>query len=74
MVLPTSPMAIKFAFSDSKALEALAFIASMRPGFTPLFVSKVLFFAEKWHINRYGRPIIADTYIAMVLGTRTLHD
>lgn len=35
---------------------------------TPLFVSKVLFFAEKWHFNRYGRPILADTYIAMPKG------
>jgi len=61
-------MALKFSFNDAKALEALAFIASERPGFTPLYVSKVLFFAEKWHINRYGRPIIADTYIAMPRG------
>lgn len=60
--------ALKFAFNDGKALEALAFIAKTRPGLTPLFVSKVLFFAEKWHINRYGRPIIADTYIAMPRG------
>jgi uncharacterized phage-associated protein len=61
-------MPMKFAFNDSKALAALAFIANERPGVTPLFVAKILFFAEKWHINRYGRPIIADTYIAMVRG------
>jgi|ERR1700732_2351936 len=61
-------MPLKFAFNDAKALEALAFIANVHPGFTPLYVSKVLFFAEKWHINRYGRPIIADTYIAMPRG------
>ncbi|MBI3503809.1 MAG: SocA family protein [Proteobacteria bacterium] len=61
-------MKIKFAFSEAKAVEALAFIATEHPGFTPLFVSKVLFFAEKWHINRYGRPIIGDTYIAMPQG------
>lgn len=59
---------LKFAFSERKAMEALAFVARARPGFTPLFVAKVFFFAEKWHLNRYGRPIIADTYIAMPRG------
>jgi uncharacterized phage-associated protein len=61
-------MSIRFAFNASKALEALAFIASARPGLTPLLVAKILFFADKWHINKYGRPIIADTYIAMERG------
>ena len=61
-------MPLKFAFDESKALETLAFIARENPGFTPLYVSKVLFFAEKWHLNRFGRPIIADTYIAMPRG------
>jgi len=59
---------LKFAFSEAKAMAALGLIAKVRPGLTPLFVSKILFFAEKWHINRYGRPIIADTYIAMPRG------
>ena len=62
------PIKMKFAFNEAKALEALAFIAKERPGFTPLYVSKVLFFAEKWHLNRFARPIIADTYIAMPMG------
>lgn len=61
-------MAIKFAFHESKAIEALALIAELQPGMTPLYVSKTLFFAEKWHINKYGRPILADTYIAMPRG------
>lgn len=61
-------MRIKFAFSSAKALEALAFVAKECPGLTPLFVSKIFFFAEKWHLNLYGRPIIADNYIAMPKG------
>jgi uncharacterized phage-associated protein len=59
---------LRFAFSEEKALEALAFIADTSSGLTPLFVAKILFYAEKWHINKYGRPIIADTYIAMPKG------
>jgi hypothetical protein len=61
-------MNIKFAFNEGKAVAALAFVAREHPGFTPLFVSKVFFFAEKWHLNKYGRPIVADTYIAMTNG------
>src|SRR5215471_19270929 len=61
-------MPLKFAFNEAKAIETLAFIAETHPNFTPFYVSKVLFFAEKWHLNRYGRPIIADTYIAMPKG------
>ena len=63
-----SVLAIKFPFHEGKAIEALALIAELRPGLSPLFVSKMLFFAEKWHLNRYGRPIIGDTYIAMPQG------
>lgn len=59
---------LKFAFSDAKAIEVLAFVAEKWDGITPFFLAKVLFFAEKWHLNRYGRPIIADTYIAMPHG------
>jgi len=59
---------LKFAFSDAKAMDALAYIACKWDGITPFYIAKVLFFAEKWHLNRYGRPIIADTYIAMPKG------
>jgi uncharacterized phage-associated protein len=59
---------IKFAFSESKALAALAFVASERPGLTPFYVAKVFYVAEKRHVNRYGRPIVADTYVAMTEG------
>lgn len=61
-------MPLKFTFNEDKALAALAFLASIERGLTPLFVSKVIFFAEKAHINRYGRPIIGDTFIAMPKG------
>ena len=59
---------LKFAFSEAKAIETLAFIANESPGLTPFYVAKVCFYAEKWHFNRYGRPILADTYIAMPRG------
>lgn len=61
-------MTLKFAFSEPKAIETLAFIANEQPGLTPFYIAKVCFFAEKWHFNKYGRPILADTYIAMPRG------
>lgn len=59
---------LKFVFNEAKAVEALAYIASRQAGLAPIFVCKILFFAEKWHLNKFGRPIIADTYIAMPRG------
>lgn len=59
---------LRFAFSEGKAFEVLAFMANTTPDLTPLYVAKILFYAEKWHLNKYGRPIMADTYIAMPKG------
>lgn len=59
---------LKFQFSEKKAVEALTYIASSWPGITAFYASKVLFFAEKLHLNRYCRPIIGDTFIAMPYG------
>ena len=58
-------MPIKFAFNEQKAVAALAFVASETPGQTPFFVSKILFYADKKHVNRYGRPILGDNYVKM---------
>ena len=56
---------LRFPFDEKKALEALVLIAKLWPGVTAFYASKVLFFAEKWHLNRYGRPVVGDRYIAM---------
>lgn len=61
-------MTLRFGFNERKAIEALTYIADHWPGITPFFASKVLFFAEKRHLNAYARPIVADTFIAMANG------
>jgi len=58
-------MPLRFAIDETKALEALVLVAKAWPGITPFFAAKVFFLAEKWHLNRFGRPIIGDTYVAM---------
>jgi uncharacterized phage-associated protein len=67
---------MRFQFDEKKGVEALTYIASQWPGITVFFASKVLFFAEKQHLNRYGRPIVADTFVAMASGPvpSTLYD
>lgn len=67
---------IRFQFNERKGVEALTHVAGAWPNITAFFASKVLFFAEKYHINRYARPIVADTFIAMPNGPvpSTLYD
>lgn len=69
-------MALRFQFNERKGTEALAYITAAWPNVTAFYASKVLFFAEKAHLNVYGRPIVADTFIAMPNGPvpTTLYD
>lgn len=73
---PMSDTMLRFQFDEKKGVEALTYIASKWPGVTAFFAAKVLFFAEKYHLNRYARPIVADTFIAMPAGPvpSTLYD
>lgn len=59
---------LKFKFDEKKGLEALTYVAQQWPDVTAFYASKVIFFAEKEHLNRYARPIIGDTFIAMTNG------
>lgn len=59
---------LRFQFNETKGVEALAYVAGKWSGITAFYASKVLFFAEKMHLNRYCRPIIGDTFIAMPNG------
>jgi len=59
---------IRFRFNYRKAIEALAWLAAKAPGIDFFHVGKVLYFADKMHLSRYGRPILGDVYIAMPHG------
>ena len=67
---------LRFQFNEKKGVEALTYVASKWPGLTAFFAAKVLFFAEKKHLNCYARPIVGDTFIAMPNGPvpSTLYD
>ncbi len=59
-------MRAKERFDPEKAIEVLLYIARHCPNmYTAL---KILYFADKEHLARYGRLISGDTYIAMTYG------
>ena len=59
---------IRFNINTQKAVETLLWI--IQRGETNVYnAMKILFEADKFHINTYGRPVTGDRYIAMKHGT-----
>ncbi|MBI5578026.1 MAG: SocA family protein [Deltaproteobacteria bacterium] len=56
---------IAYRINYEKAIEALVFLAEQQPGIDIYHVAKVLFYADKMHVNKFARPILGDTYICM---------
>jgi uncharacterized phage-associated protein len=52
-------------FNKEKALEAIIFVASKVQQPTYHKISKIFYFADKLHLERYGSLLSEDTYIAM---------
>jgi uncharacterized phage-associated protein len=57
-----------FALDADKVVEAVLFVTQRIPNPTLHSISKVLYYADKMHLSRYGRPISGDRYIAMKHG------
>ncbi|GBU21174.1 hypothetical protein R80B4_01063 [Fibrobacteres bacterium R8-0-B4] len=61
-------MPIQFNMNTQKAIESVLWI--IRRGESNMYnIWKILFSAEKYHLNTYGRPITGDKYMAMEYGT-----
>lgn len=56
---------IKFSFNKQKATEAILYLAKKEPSISKMRLLKFMFFADCYHINKYGRPILGDRYVAM---------
>lgn len=65
---PYYVLTMRFNVDKEKALEALVYVTSKVPGITRFHVSKIMYFAERFHIHDFGRPIVGDSYIAMEHG------
>jgi len=56
-------------FDYEKATQAINFLARSEGGeIDKLKLIKLIYFADRYHIRRYGRPIFNDTYFAMKYG------
>lgn len=55
-------------WDQTKAMEAIVYLANRlhNPSIMPIF--KLLYFADKLHLSRYGRLITKDRYVAMTNG------
>ncbi len=56
-------MTIKYRFDAEKAIEVLLYIAEKSPDIYNAL--KVLYFADREHLAKYGRLICGDSYVAM---------
>lgn len=63
--MPTKPFR---PFDREKALEVVKYIAANAPTPTYYWVLKILYHADKLHLQRYGRLICGDDYVAMKHG------
>lgn len=60
---------IRFSFKLEKLVHSLAFFSEQGiPDLTKLKAAKLLYFADKEHLLRYGRPILGDVYFCLPYG------
>ena len=65
----TLDFSMPFSFSHRKATQALNFLARQAGGsIHKLKALKLVYFADRYHLRRYGRPVIGDEYLAMEYG------
>jgi uncharacterized phage-associated protein len=58
-----------FTFSHRKATQALNFFARRAGGrIRKLKALKLVYFADRYHLRRFGRPVTGDAYLAMNYG------
>ncbi|WP_447879603.1 Panacea domain-containing protein [Serratia fonticola] len=55
-------------FDSEKAVEAILYVASHAPNPDLYHVGKILYYADRIHLERYGRLITSDRYVAMKNG------
>lgn len=60
---------IRFQFAPEKLVHSLAFFASRGvPQLDKMKAAKLLFYADRYHLVTYGRPVLGDQYACMDYG------
>lgn len=67
------PWRISFKFNFEKFLASMTLMAQEVPDLTSFRASKLFYFADKFHLTRYGRPIMGDMYVRMDHGPVPSH-
>ena len=62
-------MSITFTLDADKAMQTLLWILNKKPGIDVYNINKVMFSADCYSLNTFGRPIYGEKYVAMKLGT-----
>jgi uncharacterized phage-associated protein len=57
-----------FRFKSKKSIEAILYIAQNLKRANLIHISKIMYFADKAHLEKYGRFICGDSYLAMKYG------
>lgn len=57
-------MSARYIPDTAKALEVILWLASAKPGIDVYHIVKCAYYADKRHLNLYGRPIAGDSYEA----------
>lgn len=62
-------MKMLLEFDYKKATQAINFLTQQEGGqIDKLKLIKLVYFADRYHLRRYGRPMVNDAYMAMLLG------
>ena len=60
---------MSLSFSHRKATQALNWLARQAGGrLNKMAALKLVFFADRYHLRKYGRPLTGDSYLAMNFG------
>jgi uncharacterized phage-associated protein len=68
MVVQVQMVAARYAVRTGKVLEAIVWLAAASPEIDIYHLVKAAFYADKYHLNRYGRPLAGDDYQADIYG------
>jgi len=64
-----SPTVIRFKYHVEKFIKTVAYLSQKGvPDLDKLKISKLVYFADKFHLVAFGRPILGDTYYALPYG------
>jgi uncharacterized phage-associated protein len=67
--MPAHKTVLRFALNRDRALATAEYLLSrLGPEYYYMSLLKLIFFADRYHIRKYARPVTSDTYYAMEQG------